>query len=392
MLDIMTNDYEELGALDSELKDIFSALLNEKGIGPDDVAVIADFPNYVVTREGEVYYLRGKHQKLAKVKPTDRSHPTVNLVGTDGVRKGKLLSRIVAVAFISSPLTPSHRVFHRDGNTRNHHVDNLYWSSMSPAKESQMIRSGTKTLSHAILDEEEVLSVYQLLLKNETLRVIGNKYGVTPQTIQMIRDGLTWKHIITKDMLFRLRGIVNNDNLSIKQYIMSRTGDKDVRQVPNDAYSGIDISDTSVRKIMITESGNVFSINKVSPVDMKKFSIDTSYALVSWLHAKKTVTVSGKPFLISNLIAYTFHGTPSKDQYLNHKDGDVKNIHKDNLEWVNYRVGRLNGRGRSLTVPQVRNIKEMLRENIAVKDISEKFNVSRSAVYKIKNKESWSWV
>lgn len=391
MLEVVDNIEDDDFIEDGEIRDIFDALSVEEGIELDDIAIIHDFPNYVVTKSADVYYLRGKSQKLAKVKPTKRSHPTVNLVGPDGNRRGKLLSRIVATAFISDPPSPSHRVFHRDGNTENNHIDNLYWSSLSPAKESKMIANGSKTLSHAILDEEEVLSIYNELLKGKTLRAIGDNYGVTPQTIQMIKDGLTWKHIITRKMLFHLRGVVARDKVSIKQYMLLRSEGDDVFKIPSDAYCE-DFNFSPDRSIYVTDNGFLFELSEVNHSDKKKFGIDNSYVLITPINAKKTVTVCNLPYAISILVAITFLGHPKDGQYLNYKDGNMNNLSKSNLEWVEYRVGRNHGMGRALDAEKVKHIKTLLNENAPVRDISEMYNVSRSAIYKIKKEESWAWV
>jgi hypothetical protein len=83
-------------------------------------------PRYTVTEEGDVYtVLNGTRIKLSV--NYRKAYPIVNIT-LNNKRKGYVVHRIVAIAFIPNPENKP-EVNHIDGDKRNFHVSNLEWAT-----------------------------------------------------------------------------------------------------------------------------------------------------------------------------------------------------------------------------------------------------------------------
>lgn len=87
------------------------------------------FSKYMISDRGEVFS-NVYSSKSNKLKPfVDRGgYENYSLWGDDGKRKTMRVHRLVALMFIPNPHNLP-QVNHKDGNTRNNHVDNLEWMS-----------------------------------------------------------------------------------------------------------------------------------------------------------------------------------------------------------------------------------------------------------------------
>lgn len=101
-----------------------------------------------------------------------------------------------------------------------------------------------------------------------------------------------------------------------------------------------------------------------------------------------------------------FKGRPDGCLDINHLDGNKRNNHIENLEWVTrsenmlhaYRLGLMadkngeqNGRAK-VTSDQVQEIRRMLKEGARQKDIGAKFGLHQSHISRIARNESWGEV
>ena len=109
----------------------------------------------------------------------------------------------------------------------------------------------------------------------------------------------------------------------------------------------------------------------------------------------KTVTVH-------RIIAMTFIEPIEGKEFVNHKDGNKSNNCVENLEWVTNQENRnhalINGLHlcgdkcsySKLSSKQVLEILELIRDNeYTIKEIAEKFNVSRATITDIKLNRTW---
>jgi hypothetical protein len=120
-----------------------------------------------------------------------------------------------------------------------------------------------------------------------------------------------------------------------------------------------------------------------------------------YLRTRLSVDNIKKNFFIHRLVAEAFIENLNNLPDVNHKDGNKENNRVDNLEWVTkqenhthaVRTG-LKAKGErhgmsKLTLPQVTEIKNMLRAKISYSRIAKIFNVTKQTIYGIKHDKYW---
>lgn len=118
---------------------------------------------------------------------------------------------------------------------------------------------------------------------------------------------------------------------------------------------------------------------------------------------------NGKQKYVHRVVAEAFIPNPENKPCVNHIDGNKKNNHVDNLEWVTYsennihafrtglqpiqdKRGELNGRSK-LNSLQVRVIRRLRNDhNMKIKHVCEIFNIGATTVSEISNGVRWSHI
>lgn len=157
---------------------------------------IPGFKDYLISKSGMVLSL--KSRKLLKPGYPKFGYPLVN--PSDGaLNRSQYIHRLLAQVFLPNPLAlPT--VNHKNGNKRDHSLDNLEWVSHS---ENQLhaFRTGLKESPKGVLSgvsklvDEEVVAIKRRLVIGDSHKSIAADFGVCPATIGLIAIGKTWKHI-----------------------------------------------------------------------------------------------------------------------------------------------------------------------------------------------------
>lgn len=116
---------------------------------------------------------------------------------SNGSKKFISVHRAVMLTFVGDSKL---EVNHKDGNKQNNNLSNLeyvttkeniqhFWRTGNIPD-----RKGSKSKT-AILNEEDVLQIRELLKKGISQRQLGKKFGVHYSTIRKIATRQTWSHI-----------------------------------------------------------------------------------------------------------------------------------------------------------------------------------------------------
>lgn len=150
---------------------------------------------YQVSNYGDI-----RHVLNGALKQTKRSKRAEYLcVHLSVLGNAKVVSvhRLVALAFFGEPPV-GHEVRHLDGNPKNNNINNLVWGTK---KENRSDRSlhGRDNLPYGELASWSKLTeveVRRIKESTATTKSLASKFGVGYSTIDDVRHGRTWKHVI----------------------------------------------------------------------------------------------------------------------------------------------------------------------------------------------------
>lgn len=111
----------------------------------------------------------------------------------------KYIHKLVAENFIEKDSDFQRYVIHLDFDKNNNHVSNLKWVTRQTMFAHQKINPNYKRgfASNAKLTETEVMRLKLMLQrKNNKLKILAKKFGVTHTQINRIKNGENWAHVI----------------------------------------------------------------------------------------------------------------------------------------------------------------------------------------------------
>ena len=113
----------------------------------------------------------------------------------ENVGYNRVVSRLVARAFLGEPASPDLEACHDDGDQDNNNVSNLRWDTRI-GNEADKTRHGTRLIGErhtlAKLTEADVVEIRR---SPECPEVLAGKFGVHPMHVNRIRRYERWKHV-----------------------------------------------------------------------------------------------------------------------------------------------------------------------------------------------------
>lgn len=147
----------------------------------------------------------------------------------------------------------------------------------------------------------------------------------------------------------------------------------------------------------ISSNGEIFSVKKGL---LKPFKSKNGYYVVTLTKNKKQ-----KKYLLHRLVAISFIPNPEYRLEVNHIDGDKRNNSISNLEWNTSKENHVHATNNQLKAhgsnhgmskineSDVLNIRnEYSNNNVTLKEIGEKYNLSESAIHLIVSRKNWKHI
>jgi hypothetical protein len=148
----------------------------------------------------------------------------------------------------------------------------------------------------------------------------------------------------------------------------------------------------------VSNMGRVKSFNRIEPMIMKQMVKNNGYLSVSFRDGNNIV----RPVLVHRLVAMCFCSGWKPELQVNHIDGNKKNNHATNLEWVTPKVntrhaldtGLYNAKGEKhwgcrFTEKDIYEIRELSKSGLSSNEVAIVYGVTRQYIRRIVRKELW---
>lgn len=148
---------------------------------------------YRVGDDGSVWS-KSRHGSWKRLKPTADHGGHVRVCLGRGLANKRYVHRLVLEAFIG-PRPEGMECCHNDGNPANNVLENLRWGT-PVGNQADRIRHGTSNRGSrhglAKLTSADVLEIVRRRLSGETLKAVGDSYGIHKTTVGDIAAGRRW--------------------------------------------------------------------------------------------------------------------------------------------------------------------------------------------------------
>ncbi len=271
-------------------KKIYKHLFDEGG------KCIDEYPGYIIFNDGRVFsMLRDIYSKLHTC---HRGYQRLGMCAENSdVRKNVSVHILVAKAFLP-PIKGKTNVNHKDGIKSNNHVDNLEWATTKENNQHAHDTGLTRTNTRAV---EQY-----------------SKDGKYIQTFNSVKEATKQLNVGTRVIPLACSG----KNKTCRGYVLKYATEKETRvDNPDEDWKSIPLHP----KYEVSTKGRVYSCKFKH---IMKLTPDGNYLAIRLMDGN---------YQVHTLIAKAFLGSPPLDikfPKVNHKDGNGKNNHLSNLEWL----------------------------------------------------------
>ena len=173
--------------------------------------------SYLISVDGKIFSLLTN--KILKQKEDKDGYKSISLQTNDGSRVTERIATLVLYTFIGKPPLgmKDPTVEHIDGNKTNNNYKNLKWLERGVNSSTRKIKPKGELNGQAILNEEKVLKICELLKENKmSQKEIANMFGVKESIITSIKTKKTWGYL-TKDYIFEVKNQKNKKDSLIQK-------------------------------------------------------------------------------------------------------------------------------------------------------------------------------
>lgn len=165
-----------------------------------------DIPSYMglyqASSMGRIRSVVRKGVRKSKVRatyPNLRGYMCVILY-KDRKRKYLTVHRLVLAAF-QGPCPEGHECLHIDGDPGNNKIENLRWGThrenmLDKQRHGTQQRMKGSKHPRSKLTEADINIIRGRLQSNERVNTIAGDYNVSPTTIDAVKKGRTWRHVL----------------------------------------------------------------------------------------------------------------------------------------------------------------------------------------------------
>lgn len=215
----------------------------------------------------------------------------LSLYTTDNLQIHKFVHQIVILTFIGNPISTKHTVDHIDKNKKNNNLKNLRWASRSEQSKNQNRNPIKVGYSKQKIIQYDLNNNF--IKEFDNMLQIKQELNIDKKYISRVCLG---NRKSTNGFIFKYKEITNYIDEIWKDYVFNK------------------------RDIEISSYGRIKLNNK----------------LINYhdLSGYDRCTISKKCMMVHRLVAMCFIKNNDKlKNIVNHKDGNKKNNHVDNLEW-----------------------------------------------------------
>jgi hypothetical protein len=332
------------------------------------------FDKFAINKSGEIHNLANNTKMCFRNK--EKKGYFVTLLGTDKISREKSVHNLVAEYFLDG--VKKDMVWQKDKDKFNVHVDNLMWATN---KEYQDLRNNKVK---DIAEEKGELQGYIRMNKPYDGYYINKKgeiYSLHKKKILNYRFNKEDEYYYMKLYYgndkcndFKVHNLVAEyylQKVEGKEWIWHKDGDYSNNNIDNLIWvNDNELFDYRLKKqkeimlngelkdyVEIKDQGGYYYINKEGKIYSfyKNMFVNSFVDNIGYLSVG---LVSGM-HKVHRLVALAFIPTIQGKDLVNHKDGNKKNCHMDNLEWVNYSENAKHAHKTGLH-PKIKNVNEYI--------------------------------